>query len=129
MNSCYYFIPSPVELPPVGVRGRTSSYEDFKQSKLQETGGGAPMSSGRSDGGSVPASPTPSFGIRKAKSDPDINKHNMMKDLEVLMNLIQLDTIVLCTCTWAIGHLSLFVIPSFPPSSLLSSMYTVYCIM
>ena len=79
-----FIIHSPIELPPVGRPTRSSSYEDFKQSKLQETGGGVPMSSGRSEGGSVPPSPTPSFGIRKAKSDPDVNKHNLMKDLEVM---------------------------------------------
>ena len=85
LSACNF---SPIEIPPdfpsVGRRGRAPSYEDFKQSKLQEMGGGAPVNGGRSEAGSsIPSSPAPSFGIRKAKSDPDVNKHNMTKELEV----------------------------------------------
>lgn len=80
----------PIELPSEqdgrGMR-HSSSYEDFKQNKQHEMG----SVSGRSE----TASPAPSFGIRKARSDPDVNRHNMTKELEVSLCILYK---VICNC-------------------------------
>ncbi len=38
---------------------------------------------------SATASPQPVFGIRKARSDPDINVHNMQKEVDVSGHAVQ----------------------------------------
>lgn len=60
---------------------QSTSYEDLKQSKLQKAGGSPASNSGTS---------TPSFGIRKARSDPDVNKHNLQKEIEVHIITLQI---------------------------------------
>jgi hypothetical protein len=69
--------PNPIDLPPRG-KSSFSSYEELKQVKLQKSTGGSSVASS-----SGTASPVPSFGIRKARSDPDVNKHNQQKEIEV----------------------------------------------
>ena len=51
-----------------------TSYDDFKKQKLQQA------SSVSSSGTTTPVL---SFGIRKARSHPDVNMHNLQKELEV----------------------------------------------
>ena len=64
----------PVELPVRPIK-HSSSYEDFRKQRLQQ--GGAPPTAGGGQG--------TGFGIRsKARSDPDISRQNLQKDLEVL---------------------------------------------
>ena len=58
----------------------SSSYEDFRRERLRQ--------GGSATGGQ---SPVPSFGIRKAKSDPDVGMQNMQKELEV-------DDVCACLC-------------------------------
>ena len=52
----------------------SSSYEDFRRERLKQ---------GASTSGSH--SHVPSFGIRKAKSEPDVGLQNMQKNVEVVM--------------------------------------------
>ena len=51
-----------------------TSYDDFKKQKIQQA------SSISSSGTTTPVQ---SFGIRKARSHPDVNMHNIQKELEV----------------------------------------------
>lgn len=62
----------------------SSSYEDFRRERLKQ---GGSATSGQS--------PVPSFGIRKAKSDPDVGMQNMQKDLEVVCDYV---CACLCVC-------------------------------
>ena len=73
----------PIELPAslqsssasIGTMKHSSSYESFKQQKQQSSSPGSVRS-----GTSTPPS---GFGIRKARSDPDVNLHSMQKEVEV----------------------------------------------
>ena len=58
----------------------SASYESFKLKKL--SGSTTPVAAGGSVR-SAASSPQPTFGLRKVRSDPDVNMHNMQKEVEV----------------------------------------------